>query len=299
MDLTLFRYWIFPLRWRRWPRLVRWGLTLALIGLSLYLGSIPLLVWLPDHAWAGFDGYFVLFEGMVFLALVDIGAALAGATILAAERERGTWEPLTLTPLGIAAIVRTKLMARALLCAGVVALTLPFWLAQAYEVLAVNDGEERAYFSGDGHLSSAWVAARIGLYLAWLALRIVGRVLPFLTWGLALSARCARTRTALMLTAGSLFGLCIALWFAVGPSLAFLFPKLPSRDLMLIAGWPLFPNDFMYYARTGLVSTKWRADLIADGIWLVILPYLLYRLAVRWSVRARIAAPKSRLSGVE
>ncbi len=284
MDIVLYRYWILPSRWRRWPIRVRLLLALGLVAVSLSLGLIPLCIWLPHQDWQGFDGFGAFFCGIGFLSMVDLFAGLAGATLLAGERDRGTWESLQLTPLGTRCLVRIKLICRCLLCGMIAALTLPFWLGWAYEVLAVNN---TGPFDRSPELAFR-VAVRMTIFLIWLAVRITGRVIPFVALGMATSARSRSQRNALAITAIVVIAIQVGAYFAAGPlgSLLHLWsPHLPLDPLNAVLWWPLIPNDFSYYSMTGLLSSQWRADMVGDVVWLGALPYLFYRLAVRWSRR--------------
>lgn len=287
MYYVLYRYWIMPSCWRRWPSPARWMVVMACIGIALWLGSIPLLRWLPERRDEGIRGFDTELSGMLFLALVDIGSAIAGATVLAGERERGTWELLLLTRLGIARIVRAKIAARAILAMGVVALMLPFWLAWAYETLAVNASWDKPFYTDHGRLPTSFTALRMGIFLLWLAVRILGRVVSFVTLGAAISARCKRVRTALIVTTGTIFVACVLIWFVLVEfgAVDLLFPALPKQTVYTIVGWPLLPNDWEHFTPTNLISTRWRVDLLNDILWIGALPWSLYGLAVYWSKR--------------
>jgi ABC-type Na+ efflux pump permease subunit len=247
-----------------------------------WVSSVPFRVWRPHHAWGGFEGFAVLIYGMLFFIGISILSALTGATAISSERERGTWESLLLTSLGVRAIVRAKLLSRVALLAGLVALTLPFWLTWANEVLEVNN--TGPFNRGLAHSAPYRLAVRMSLFLVWLAVRIVGHVLPFAALGLAVSARCCYTKTALIVTGVLACGLCALTWF-LRFNMQLFTPPLFTDYLIMIAFWPLMPNDFTYYTMTGPVSTHWQMDIIADTVWLSLIPYLLFRLAVRWSRR--------------
>jgi hypothetical protein len=286
MNDALYRYWILPSRWRRWPRWKRWC-TGSLLAVSIFwLSSVPFRVWRPESAWQGRSGYEVLQDGMLFFMLVNLASALVGAAAIAGERERGTWEALLLTRLGVTAIVRAKLLSRAALMSGLVALTLPFWLMWTYQVLEVNNRSSLAFYADAAAFAPAKTALRIGLFLSWLSVRLVGRVLTFATLGLAISARSRQTRRALALTGFLITLLCVTLWVENGLlCVVFGYPSLPLSLAGRVIGWPMLPNDFEYFTQSGIVSTLWREDLLADALWLVLLPSVFFRLAVRWGRR--------------
>ena len=297
MGHSLYYYWAVPARWRRWPSLVRTALMTSVLGLSLGLTGLPLFVWRPQGIWAGLDGLWVLWAFMLFLVLVNLAAALAGATTIALERERRTWDALVVTTTGVGAILRRKLLLRVALCAVILSLTIPFWLGTVFVVLEVNGFGPFALANTEIYptaLEALWKAYRIRTFLAWLVLRLVGHALPFVAVGLAVSSRCGRLRTALAWAGAITFGLCALAWpawppFTLGDS-AF-WNHLPRWLFRLIA-WPVWPNDFSYYdnltesVTTGLYSPVWKTDLAADVLWIGVLPLVLYCLAVRWARRS-------------
>ena len=285
MNYPLYRYWIPPSRWRQWSVARRLTVIIVALAASFSLACIPLCVWLPQHAWSGWSGYFVPQFGMIFLAIVDVGAAVAGATVIASERERGTWEPLLLTSLGVSRLVRVKFAARLVLCMLVVGLALPFWLGWAYEVLVDNDRDVNAYYTANGTLPHFHVALRLSLFLMWLAIRIVGRTVPFTAFGLAVSARCKRVRTAILIAISSLIGVCVVLWHCLpnGAWGSHLYMNPIGAVAASLLVWPISPNSYDGYSATGLLPGEWRMDLYADLLWLLAIPAFWLWMAIRWS----------------
>jgi ABC-type Na+ efflux pump permease subunit len=289
MDTTLFRYWFFPKRWRRWSDGQRFSfvaLTLCLIG---GLSFLPLIL-LPTHVGEGFVGYGEEVLGMLFFFIVNVSSALAGSTLITRERDLRTWEALAQTPIGIPAIVRGKWLARTLFAVGSVGLFVPFWLVFTAVILSMNDGETRAYYTASGEMPHAWVAARLGIFLLWLAMRVLGHAIPFVSIGLLVSACCSKTRTAIALTAGIVvLILPTALYFLmIGFNLFH-----DSRSFSTAFGlWPILPNSFEAYTAGSLVSSHWANDLFADIFWIVLLPILLVFCASR--ISRRLERPPSK-----
>lgn len=272
MDGTLFRYWFVPTRWRRWSDSKRFWFTATLL---LVIGSITMIpvVLLPFRIGEGIFGYSAELLGMVFFLIVNIASALAGATLITRERELQTMEALTLTPMGLPAIVRSKWLARTLFVMSTIALFVPFWLLLAGAVLSLNESASHAYYTANGQMPSGWVAARLGIYLGWLATRIVGHALPFVSLGVLVSACCRKTRTAIALTAGIVvLILPTVLYFLMLGFSVF----DDQRNLITAIGlWPILPNTFDTYTATGLLSQRWQNDLTADFLWIVVLPAIL------------------------
>jgi len=271
MDGTLFRYWFFPKRWRLWSDSKRFGF---LVGLLVLIGSfslLPLLL-LPARIGEGFFGFVELLLGMLFFLVVNVASALAGATLITRERELGAWEALVITPIGMNAILRGKWLARTLFTMGSIGLFVPFWLLFTGVVLYMNDGEDRAYYTNEGHLPHWWTAVRLGIFLVWLAFRIVGHAVPFVSLGMAVSACYRKTRSAVSLTLTIVLVLLpLALWLlfcCCGPG-------EDARLLSSLCLWPLFPNEYNSFTADSFVSQFWTIDLVADICWIVVLPILL------------------------
>jgi len=289
MDATLFRYWFFPKRWRRWSVGKRFGFIAVML---LVIGGVSLLPLslLPTRAGQGIGGYLEELLGMLFFFIVNVSCALAGSTLITRERELQTWEALAQTPIGIPAIVRGKWLARTLFASGSVGLFVPFWLIFTAVVLFLNEGEERVYYTASGQMPTSWVAMRFGIFLLWLAIRILGHAAPFVSIGLLVSACCRKTRTAIALTAGIVvLILPMALYLLMLTFSVF----DDQRPLGIALGlWPILPNSFEGFTADSLVSTHWQADLVADTFWIVLLPLLLLFCATRVCRRLERAPSK-------
>ncbi len=164
MDGTLFRYWFFPAWWRRWSDGKKFSLSVVVLALFGGISLSPLLL-LPTRIGRGYGGYLELVFGAIFLLAVNIGCTLAGATLITREKDRGAWEALQITPVGVGTVVRGKWLARTLLCAGWIGLFVPFWLLCTGIVLYLNDEERNAYYTATGTKPVWWTAARLGIYL--------------------------------------------------------------------------------------------------------------------------------------
>lgn len=268
----MYRYWLYPSCWRRWPAVVRMGIAATACGISIWLATIPLLVWLPHRAWESWDGLGAELIYMAFLILLSLLLILAGSLAIAPERDRQTWESLVVTPLGVPRIVRAKLCCRLLRCSAFIALLLPFWIAWAFEVLSLNS-------AGPAETSSGLAAARMTIYLIWMGLRTVGHVLPCVSLGLLISSFCRRGRTALTIACAAVAGYGLLLWglSAVWPTgLSDPANEICTRLFM----WPFLPVEWDFYEPGSFVSSHWVADAISDAAWLIVLPLLCYALAV-------------------
>lgn len=292
MDATLFRYWFFPKRWRLWTDSKRFAFLEVLAIVTALLSFLPLLL-LPAQIGKGIFGYLEEWLGILFFLIVNVACALAGATLITRERELGAWEALTLTPIGASAIVCGKWLARTLFTTGAIGLFVPFWLVFTAVVLYQNDGEERAYYTASDQMPQWWTAARLGIFLVWLAIRIVGHAVPFVSIGLLVSACCRKTRTAIAVTAGIVvLALPMTLYFlmsalevlnlTVKSQGADVYNQFPVGFALSACGlWPILPNDFESFTAHSLISTHWASDLTADILWIVVLPAILLYCAAR------------------
>lgn len=289
MDGTLFRYWFFPKRWKRWSDGKRFSFIAMLILIAGGCSLLPLLL-LPTRVGQGIFGYVAELLGMVFFLIVNISSALSGATLITRERELNTWEALQLSPIGMVAIVRGKWLARTLFAMGSVGLFVPFWLLFAAVVLSMNDGPERAYYTGEGNLPGGWIALRLGIFLGWLAIRILVHVVPFVSLGMLVSACTRKTRTAIALTAGlTVLVLPILLYFFL---LSFSVFDANRNFAQAFALWPILPNSFEGYTAGAMISEHWRIDLLADLFWIAALPAVLLFLTLRACRRSERAPSK-------
>ncbi|MCW3099208.1 MAG: hypothetical protein JWL77_4826 [Chthonomonadaceae bacterium] len=292
MDTTLFRYWFFPKRWRRWSDRQRFGFLALMLAVIGGFSFLPLTL-LPTHVGEGMFGYVEELLGMLFFFGVNVGSALAGATLIARERDLRTWEALAQTPIGISAIVRVKWLARTLFAVGSVGLFVPFWLVFTAVILSMNEGETRVYYTASGEMAPWWTAARFGIFLLWLAIRIVGHVVPFVSIGLLVSACCSKTRTAIAVTAGIVVLLLpMALYFLMIGFSVFNDDRSFSSAFGL---WPILPNSFDAYTAGSLVSSHWANDLGADIFWIVALPIILLVFASRICLRTDRAPTKRKV----
>ncbi len=47
--------------------------------------------------------------------------------------------------------------------------------------------------------------------------------------------------------------------------------------------WPIMPPDFGGYEGVSLLTEQWKAELISDAVWIVLVPWVFDRLALRWT----------------
>ena len=269
----LYRYWMVPSFWRRWPALARMATLTLCIAVSLLLAGIPLFVWLPNKSWQGWDGYSALLFYMGFLILLSFFLTLAGSLTIAPEHERQTWESLYLTPLGVPAVVRAKLLCRLIRCGSAILLTLPFWVAWGYEVLTINK-------VGPVESHSSLSPVRLSIFLSWLSLRTVGHMLPCVAVGMLISAYSRKARTAMSLACSAVVAYGSLAWgLSSMPGL-----YLSSRQVEVctkLIWWPTLPVEWQNYDAGSLVSTSWNSDVMADVVWMALIPALCYWLTVR------------------
>jgi ABC-type Na+ efflux pump permease subunit len=211
---------------------------------------------------------------MAFLLVLSVFLTCAGALTIAPERERRTWESLVASPYGVAAIVRAKLVARVLRCAVLALILTPFFIAWAFEVLCINE-------TGPGDPGSRYYHARMSIYLAWLGLRLIGHVLPFVSLGVLISSSCRRARTALVAAIVVVMGYVALIWGMSSVPL----PESVQHALSGIAGyviiWPFTPADWQSFEPNSLVSHYWWRDAIGDVVWMMVIPLIAYALSVR------------------
>ena len=267
-----------PSFWRRWPGLARLGIVLACCLISLWIATIPLFVWLPRKAWQGWDGYGAELIYMVFLVLLSLFLTLAGSLTIAPERERQTWESLYITPIGVSALVRAKLVCRLVRCAVPILLMLPFWIAWGFEVLTING-------AGPAGKPDALTSLRLTIFLGWLSLRTLGHILPCVTLGMLISALCRKARAALGIACVAVVGYGSAIWALSNIPFPGFAPQTEKGSKLLL--WPILPVDWSHYESGGIVSSYWASDVIADTAWIIVLPIVCYWLTV-WRCRKQM-----------
>ena len=61
----------------------------------------------------------------------------------------------------------------------------------------------------------------------------------------------------------------------------------PSGELAVrLFAWPILPNSWEGYAESGYLADTWWSDLVVDSVWMIAIPWLLFRLTV-WSCARR------------
>lgn len=273
MD-SIYRYWLVPSSLRRRSRPVRLCVVLGCALLSVWLMTIPLEVWLPRKTWEGWDGFTAELLYMAFLLVLSVFLLCAGALTIAPERDRQTWESLIVAPFGVPSIVRAKLFARILRCAGFLLILVPFFVAWAYEVLTING-------VGPADPKSPLRDTRLTIYLCWLGARLIGHILPFVSIGVLISSFCRRSRTALSLAITSMIGYVALIWGLSSPPLANYFTGISAEVAGQICLWPWSPPYYYNYETGWLISNQWTFDAAGDAVWLIIIPIACYFISVR------------------
>jgi hypothetical protein len=271
----IYRFWICPSFWRRWPNFARIGIVLVSCAASLSAAAIPLFVWLPLKSWQGWDGLGAELIYFAFLILLSLFLMLAGSLTIAPERERQTWESLFITPLGIPALVRAKLVCRFARCALAILFVMPFWIAWGYEVLMVNQ-------AGPAGVQDGLTSVRVAIFLGWFGVRTAGHILPCVALGMLISSFCRRGRAALTTACVTVvaYGLLTSTLLNL-PSVHL------SESISKLVLWPILNLDWQHYQPDHLVSTQWASDAIADTAWMIALPLVCYFLAI-WRCRRHI-----------
>jgi|SRR5579871_5102872 len=206
--------------------------------------------------------------------------------MLAGERERRTWDALLLTGLGVRNIVRAKFLSSLALCFAVLIFFLPFLLTFLYKIQIENGlAFVVDIMPGDKPLLDEWPPSFpvATIYLFWLTVRLFGHILTFLSLGMAISAYCNRIKTALtttiLLVAGGNFALFC---FDVRDSI-----WMEEKPIYWALGWPLLLVEYIRSSTDfWLHNRHWLNDLLSDALWIGILPWFFYRLALRGSRRA-------------
>ena len=224
----------------------------------------PLTVWLPHRAWLGWDGYFVELIYVAFLILVCLFCLFAGALTIAPEIEKQTWESLYLAPIGVASVVRAKLICRLARCGAALALTLPFWLAWAYEAFTVNG-------VGPAKENNAQSGMRMGIYLSWTGLRLAAHAIPCVAIGGFFSAIAKRGRAAMGMCGALVVGYGSALWTLSGLFTYDLGGRLTDY-LTTAIYWPILPIEWNRYESIGLWPPNYGPEIAADCLWLLAIP---------------------------
>jgi len=273
------RCWLFPGWMRRLPHVAQIVLTIGAVFLVVFVSvtivrmsrtSIvrgPLTV--PAFAFVfGLPG------------ALSVMALAAGATLIAGERQKQTWEPLLAAPIPIQNVVAVKLLARTVFCM-ILALPPTVWVLSILFVLIRENGFRRAYDTP----TPAVLFLRIAPLLAWTALQLLCRLIPFLAIGAAISARCRKVNDALLFVGAVIVTYAVVLWQLIASDHGYDIIN-PSRYgiAMTIFRWPVMPYlTGNYPSEITILPSGWQVVVAADLIWITAIPLVFTLIAIHWS----------------
>jgi hypothetical protein len=287
--MPLLRYWLLPGRLRRLPRVAQIAVAVIFI---LMTASLAVAIARTKESIFSFGP--LLIPAMILLyGLPGILSGLgvfAGATLIASERQKQTWEALLLSPMPVRQVVGLKMLARLAFCL-LLALPPTVWLITLVHVTVRENG-----FSNDGVLPPRNVAViRIAIFLIWTFLHVIGHLLPFLALGAAVSARSRKVIDALLFCSIILTGYAVIFWQLIVTAHVrnIMEPSNSGLGLALFR-WPVLPylsGDFP--SRRMILPSGWQNNLMADLIWMAAIPTVFTLLAITWSrLSRRSPAPR-------
>jgi ABC-type Na+ efflux pump permease subunit len=287
----LLRYWLLPGRFRRLPIAAQAAsaalalLITAGVSAAILRGRIAQTAFTPATLAA-----MILFIGTP--SILCIAGMLAGATLIAAERQKQTWDSLLLVPIPVARLICLKLAARLAYCFAL-ATPLVVWLVCCLYRLVFDSG----IFSDGPAPSPAMRRLRVAIFLTWSGLDVIARLLPAVLLGAAISARCRKVNDALLICFALLAGYAVLFWQMLTtlhvPSV--LESASPVMAVELFR-WPALPYlSGEYPGVRMLLPTGWQNNVVADLIWVVVVPLLLLVPTITWSRLPRRAAPSHTL----
>jgi len=287
----LFRYWLIPGRLRRLHIAARIAIAFVIILLTAVLSEVilkqkaaafqnPSLVMIPA---------LILFVGLP--ALLSVVGAFAGATLIAGERQKETWETLLLCGMPAWQVVLLKVSARMVFCLALALPAMVWWTSLAYKVTQLNGADMHAQ-------SHAVAKCRIVVFLAWSFLQVIGHLAPFVAFGIAVSSRCRRVNEALLTCAASFTVYGVLLW-QLYASLRYhkIFDSATPGLLPQLFRWPVLAflsGD--YNTPRDVLMTGWQTNLAVDLIWIVAAPLLLLIPTIAWSRLSRKSPRRARIA---
>jgi len=275
----LIRYWLFPGRLRRLPLAGAIALVLAIV---LVTSGLTVAI-VRQRQYAVTTGPLMI-PGIVLLiglpSILCIFGTFAGATLIAGERQKQTWETLLLSTLSVPKVVLLKLATRLVFCL-LAAVPVTTWLtALMYKVV-----QDNGFFSVTVAPPPAIRATRIAIFLSWTFLHVIAHLVPFVALGMAVSARSKRVNEALLASSVILIVYVVLFWQ--------MFTTLHVKDLLEsshpaltleIFRWPVLPYlSGEYPTARNILPEGWRNTLAADLIWTLAVPALLLVPAIAWS----------------
>ena len=275
----LLRYWLFPGRLRRLHIAVRIALALGIVLLTATLAVVTL-----RQKPATFSNSPLMIAAvLLFVAmpsLLVILGTFAGATLIAGERQRQTWEALLLTTTTVRRVVALKFVACLIFC---VLLSAPctVWLT----VLLYKAIRSQGFFSLSGGRTPHIVAMRTGVFLTWNYLHVTAHIIPAVAFGTAVSARSRRVNDALLVSTAALAAYVIGIWqlYSTLHVTSILNSSDPGLALELIR-WPVLPYlSGEYGSSDAIMPQGWPNNIAADLIWILLIPALLQIPTLYWS----------------
>ena len=288
----LLRYWLIPGRLRRLPI---WGQ----IALAVFVVCLTIVVSIAIFRIKGsvqtgplnYAGAILLLGLPVTLSVLG---TFAGAMLIAGERQKQTWEPLLLGAVSVGKLVSVKLAARLIFCLLMV-LPATIW----FECLMYRLIQENGFSWDQYPPTPTTFRIRTCLFLVWTFLQILGHLLPFMTLGAAVSARCRKVKDALLVSSGLLTAYGVLFWqMAISTRFqAIVNSSHPGLGLEAFR-WPVVPYLSGEYSDSrDILAIGWRTTLAADLIWTLAVPAVFLTLAIAWSRLSR-PSPSRRLAPV-
>jgi hypothetical protein len=280
----LLRYWLFPGRLRRLPKAARIALAVVFVLIIVAVCIGTLRVKLQTFAYGGP----LMIPAMVFLyglpSALSVLATVAGATLIAGERQNQTWEPLLLSPMPVWRLVILKLFARLAFC---VLISLPPSVCFISVVTVLVRENTMSNFGAEP--THRIFAVRTTLFLTWTFLQVIGHLPPFLALGAAVSARCRKVNDALLWCMAILAAYGVLLWQLNTIRHGLLLAETINCGLgTVLLRWPVLPYlSAEFPTRTMLLPSGWKTNLVADLIWIVAVTCAFTLLAITWSRLSR------------
>lgn len=207
---TLFHYWIVPGKLRRVPPVALIALLIAAASFAYFSSLYSTRTLREDD-----PGIVYLLRQLLLLqyyllpSLFCTLGLIAGATTIAPDRQKQTWEALLLTRMKATDVVHAKILVLLTQCLLLMLpLYIPLFVAFTHRwsgLLSVRDEYISNHVIKYGLRDADMV--RAGLYLAWTSASLLGHLFTGLMVGMAISACCKRIQTALVLCGSIIAGM--------------------------------------------------------------------------------------------
>lgn len=275
----LIRIWLVPGRLRRLPTYGKFALA-AIYLLAVGGGAIAILTVKGSISSSIVSLIAIAIPVFVTPSALCAMGMFAGATLIAGERQRQTWEPIQLSSTSVRTIVLLKYCARLVTCLVWAAVLVVWTVSMIYVITKQSHAFYTQYSVAPSHHV---LRARVGILLTWTSLQLVSHLIPFVGLGAAVSARCRKTKTALMICSAILAAYGVILWFIAARFGYSILTPAPG-DWKVVLRWPVLPYlSGEYQSARGLLPNGWRANLGADLIWTLVVTAVSLCFAISWS----------------